>query len=249
MCLNAHCVSSVEDTCGFESPDDGGDAAEVSPDDTGQPHGDGSETTDGPVEDIPTDDGPTEEPAAVDDALDGALSRDNTDPCIDSCTTLGKPFIFSDELKQGLLLWADRTSLDQPGSSITSWHDRSGHGRDIVPLNFDRPPTVQLDAPDPLGRLVRIDDSSMGMATKSGTGLAFGLEDFTILVLARLQPSALTGCLFQQETTTDTHIAVTLLSNSSGFPLLSSDTPPEHALFFVSDLPLIPFEGDRKSVV
>lgn len=154
--------------------------------------------------------------------------------CTDRCCIGAQCLPFSTSLQQGLLFWADRTSLGEPGYALTSWRDRSQYSNDIVPVNRDTPPRVQLYEG---GAVAQIDQPGMVIATKNGLAMALGTQDFTILVLARCDPSAPRSCVLRQARLDGLRpsMSVALYCNSSGELVLPPPTTPTHAELKVVD--------------
>lgn len=161
--------------------------------------------------------------------------------CIDECWVNGIRLPFPPRLKQGLLLWADRSSLGEPGYPLEQWRDRSVNSTDIVPLNADTPPDVELD---PVGPLVRIDTEGMAMAATNGAALQLGIEDFTILVLAQSEPNLDTCCIFGQTTNVRPRHGVLMNCDTPGWPFFPVDGTPTRGFLEVIDDTLIPSISD-----
>lgn len=158
--------------------------------------------------------------------------------CIGAAACLDLP----PRLRQGLLLWADRTSMGQPGSPLERWSDRSGKGHHIQPLNSITPPLIKVDA---VGPIAEIDQSQMAMATPANASLRLGLDDFAILVLARCDADAQQAILLQKRGATRPRTGVAMFCNHNGAPLLQSgQTSDTRAFLTITDEDQIPLDTD-----
>jgi len=131
-------------------------------------------------------------PSPPKDATETPPDQGDAFLCTERCCVGGRCLEFTTRLRDGLLLWADRTSLPNPGSPVETWTDRSGRGNHIRSVNFNLNPRVQQDA---FGSIIEISDATHVLATKRGPELRFGVEDFTILVVARCDSSTRLGSL------------------------------------------------------
>jgi hypothetical protein len=134
-----------------------------------------------------------------------AASLETTAPSSDGISTPGATCVsrccigrdcleFGTRLQAGLVLWVDRTSIVQAGFLLNRWRDRSPDGNDIVAVNPDSPPRIQLDE---VGPMVEIDEPGVALAT-SANGTPFDRDDFTVLVLGRCDTRTDHGVLFRK---------------------------------------------------
>jgi hypothetical protein len=208
-CYEGICKASPGETCEIDAGSPSDAQAEMSPD-VGS-----SEASDAP--------------GAVADA------SPETGPilCIDRCCVGASCLEFPARLRNGLLLWADRTSLGEPGFPLETWLDRSSNGHHLMSLNADAPPRVQLD---PVGPIAEISETRMALATKGGPSLRLGIEDFTILVLARCNADAQKGHVFQKRVIGRPSTGIAMVCNHDGVPLLAGvPEAPNRAFLAVTD--------------
>jgi hypothetical protein len=139
--------------------------------------------------------------------------------CIDRCCIGASCLEFRPRLRNGLLLWADRTSLGQPGSDLKTWYDRSEHGHDIMSLLPAAPPHVGVDL---VGPFAEFSEMRTSMATAAGPSLRLGTEDFSILALTRCNVTALKAPVFsKQKFEPRPRTGLSMSCNHDGAPLLS----------------------------
>ena len=148
--------------------------------------------------------------------------------CADRCCVGTACLDLTPRMKSGVVLWVDRTSLGTPGSALLRWTDRSPAGNHVFAANMDSPPRVQLDN---IGPIAEIDETRMVLSTK-GDGLRpFGLEDFTILVLARCDERTSNGPLFSKMWVERPQKGIDLYCNhTGGGALMGLPLTPTHAL-------------------
>ncbi|HET6284838.1 MAG TPA: hypothetical protein VFH73_28030, partial [Polyangia bacterium] len=158
MCLGGLCLDKPTDKCATDAAMDSGSSSEV-------------------VSDVPAPDSDNNASDVPDSSAEVGVNQ-----CVDRCCIGAACFNFPARLRQGLLLWADRTSLGEPGLDLETWYDRSEHGHHIKSLTAGAPPRVQLD---PVGPIAEITDMRTSLATASGPSLRLGTEDFSVLVLTR----------------------------------------------------------------
>jgi hypothetical protein len=159
--------------------------------------------------------------------------------CVSRCCIGQECLEFGARLQAGLVLWVDRTSIVKAGLLLNRWRDRSPHGNDIVPVNPESPPRVQLDE---VGPIVEVDEIGMVLAT-SANGMPFDRDDFTVLVLGRCDARTMEGPLFYKQSYPPRH-GVRLYCQAMGPPplpparnrFLAELTDPERQ----ADLPRIP---------
>jgi hypothetical protein len=115
--------------------------------------------------------------------------------CKERCCVGNECLDFPDRLRDGLLMWTDRVSLPKSDAALQIWPDRSGRNNHIHSRNINTPPDVQDDE---VGRIVEIHDRGMVMSTNPGPELRFGVEDFTILIVARCDRETAVGTLIDR---------------------------------------------------
>lgn len=171
----------------------------------------------------------------------GGTAGGPSSTCTDHCCIGAQCLQFPASLQQGLLFWADGTSLSEPGYALTAWRDRSHYANDILPVNPETPPRVQLYEG---GAVAQIDQPGMVIASKNGLPTAFGVQDFTILVLARCEPAP-ESCVIRQARSDGARplMSVALYCNSSGDSVLPPPTTPTHAELRVMDDNVYPNGG------
>jgi hypothetical protein len=107
--------------------------------------------------------------------------------------------------------------MGEPGSPLERWLDRSPKAHHLVSLNPDAPPRVQADL---VGPLAEIDQPRMVLATPEGSSLRLGIEDFTIVALARCDTGADKAIVFQKRSSDRPRSGIAMFCNHSGEPLL-----------------------------
>jgi hypothetical protein len=148
--------------------------------------------------------------------------------CVDRCCIGTTCLEFPSRLKNGLLLWADRTSMGQPGSVLDKWFDRSLHNHDLMSLPLAEPPRVQSDG---VGPIADIGTGQSGMATTDGPSLRLGTDDFSMVALVSCRVGAQQASVFSKQYNSRPHTGVVMFCNHDGAPLLLGGLPARNRAF------------------
>jgi hypothetical protein len=95
-------------------------------------------------------------------------------------------------------------------------------------LNADFPPRVGID---PVGPIADFDDTRMVLATEAGSALRLGIEDFTILALARCDVEAQQAAVFQKRSIDRPRTGVVMFCNHDGGDLLIGTSRASNRVF------------------
>lgn len=148
--------------------------------------------------------------------------------CTDRCCIGNECLAFTPRVQAGLLLWLDRTTLGAPGTRLERWRDRSPNQTDVVAVNADSPPRVQLDE---VGPIAEIDEERMVLATERALERRLGFEDFVVYVLARCDARTGIGSLFYKSNATRPARDMNLYCNHDGAGVLQGLEPvPNRAI-------------------
>jgi len=166
--------------------------------------------------------------------------------CDDQCCVGNDCLTLTTQMRNGLILWADRTSLPDAGSPVTVWRDRSLLKNDIVAYNFGYAPKVQMDERGPI---VEIDEERAVLATKAGPQHRLKRSDFSILVLARCDENTRLGTLFQRHSSDRPSTGLGLFCNHTGGGYAGPVMPaPNRVFFMVEDERQIMTFGDGGAI-
>lgn len=208
-CRNGLCVENPGDTCtSGDAAADSGAVVEVAPE-------------------VPTPDADNASDAS-DSTTDVAANQ-----CIDRCCIGASCLDLVPRVRQGLLLWADRTSMGQPESALERWQDRSPNAYHLKPFNLDTPPRVRSDL---VGPIAEISESRMVLATQEGSSLRLGVEDFTILALVRCDAGYDKAIVFQKRNSDRPRSGIAMFCNHDGNPLLiGASVAPNRVFLSMAD--------------
>jgi hypothetical protein len=174
---------------------------------------------DAPTEDVPVGPGDSGDDRNEEDISDGPAS---TLVCSERCC-IGTPCLdFPARLQNGLMLWADRTTLGPVGGTTSTWLDRSPGGRHLTAMPPEFLPRVSRDLTGPV---LDVRDSHTQLSTSDEPAFQFGTNDFTILVLARCDSDAEQALLVAKASINrPVRTGIRLFCNHSGLSPESSDS-------------------------
>ena len=205
--------------------------------DTNECRDDAGSSSDAVAEDVSESPAPDSDSSTT-DATDSSTEVAGNQ-CIDRCCIGASSCLdLVPRVRQGLLLWADRTSMGRPGFPLETWLDRSVGAHHLMSLNPDSPPRVGID---PSGPIADIDDTRMVLATEAGPSLRLGIDDFTILARVRCDVEAQLAPVFQKRSIERPRTGILMFCNHDGAGVLvGPPTAPNRAFLQIIDDKYLP---------